>query len=116
MTAPSMRSSQKPVGSIPKDREVFNSFKERLVERLMNEQARSLTKEDTIAQFMKRTSALNAFVNTHSTQIPDEEDEVSDDGMQSASLEGSRMRATSRVSEPKQPSEEEIRKIEIEQE
>lgn len=54
---------------------MFNGFKKRLRDHLILEQSKSLTKENAIDQFIKRTDELNVYVNTANVKLPDESDD-----------------------------------------
>lgn len=49
---------------LPEKDEVFRGFKERMRENLEIEQARSLTKNSALKQYLKKAQALDVYVNS----------------------------------------------------
>ena len=50
-----------------------------MIEKLLIEEARSLTKSSTIGNYLKRTEGLNVYINSESGRLPDETSEELND-------------------------------------
>ena len=98
----------------PREVEVFNGYKERLKESLMQEQQRSLVGKDALSQFTKKTEVLSPYINAPSVKLPDEDEE--DDDINRTPDIGRPRLGSQGSKKSNEPTEEELARRESEQE